>query len=155
MTQVFNYSAGPAVLPKEVLKQAAEEMVDWNGSGMSVMEMSHRGPEFQSIHDAAMRDLRELLAVPENYKILFLQGGGIGENAIVPMNLVGRKSQPAMVDVVVTGSWTVKSAKEAKKYANVNIAASSEADKFSHVPAFKAWKLTKDAAYVHICSNET
>jgi phosphoserine aminotransferase len=155
MTQVYNYSAGPAVLPKEVLRQAAEEMLDWHGSGMSVMEMSHRGPEFQSIHDAAMRDLRELLAVPDNYKILFLQGGGIGENAIVPLNLVGRKSQPATVDVVVTGSWTVKSAKEVKKYANLNIAASSEADKFSRVPPQETWKLTKDAAYVHICSNET
>ncbi|HYD81824.1 MAG TPA: 3-phosphoserine/phosphohydroxythreonine transaminase [Paucimonas sp.] len=155
MTQVYNFSAGPAVLPKEVLKQAAEEMLDWHGSGMSVMEMSHRGPEFISIHENAVRDLRELLAVPENYKILFLQGGGIGENAIVPLNLVGRKAQPATVDVVVTGTWTKKSAKEAAKYANVNIAASSEASRFSRVPPRDTWQLTKDAAYVHLCTNET
>jgi phosphoserine aminotransferase len=155
MTQVFNFSAGPAVLPKDVLKQAAEEMLDWHGSGMSVMEMSHRGPEFISIYEQAERDLRELLAVPENYRILFLQGGGIGENAIVPLNLVGRKAQPATVDVVVTGSWSAKSAKEAKKYANVNIAASAEADRFSRIPPRDSWKLSKDAAYVHVCTNET
>ena len=155
MTQVFNFSAGPAVLPKDVLKQAAEEMLDWHGSGMSVMEMSHRGPEFISIYEQAERDLRELLAVHENYRILFLQGGGIGENAIVPLNLVGRKAQPATVDVVVTGSWSAKSAKEAKKYANVNIAASAEADRFSRIPPRDSWKLSKDAAYVHVCTNET
>src|SRR6185312_842840 len=97
-----------------------------------------------SIHANAMRDLRELLAVPDNYQMLFLQGGGIGENAIVPLNLVGRRSQPATVDVVVTGSWSAKSAKEAKKYANVNIAASSEADKFSQVPSRDSWRLSKD-----------
>lgn len=156
MTQVYNFSAGPAVLPKEVLKQAAEEMLDWHGSGMSVMEMSHRGPEFISIYENAVRDLRELLAIPENYKILFLQGGGIGENAIVPMNLVGRKPQPATVDVVVTGSWSKKSAKEATKYANVNIAATAEsANGWTHVPAPETWALSEDAAYVHLCTNET
>ena len=95
MTQIFNFSAGPAVLPKEVLQQAASEMLDWHGSGMSVMEMSHRGPEFISIYQQAEADLRELLAVPSHYKILFLQGGGLGENAVVPMNLVGRVAQPA------------------------------------------------------------
>lgn len=155
MTRVYNYSAGPAVLPKEVLQQAAEEMLDWHGSGMSVMEMSHRGPEFISIYEAAIRDFRELLGVPDNYKVLFLQGGGIGENAIVPMNLVGRKPQPAVVDFIHTGSWTGKSLKEAQKYAKVNVAASSEASKFTMIPPRDTWKLSKDAAYVHICTNET
>jgi phosphoserine aminotransferase len=155
MTHVFNFSAGPAVLPQEVLQQAAAEMTDWHGSGMSVMEMSHRGEEFMSIHAAALKDVRELLAVPENYKILFLQGGGIGENAIVPMNLLGRKSLPAVVDFVQTGSWSTKSIKEAKKYCTVNVAASSEVDKFNGVPPRESWKLTADAAYVHVCTNET
>ncbi|MDC8757527.1 3-phosphoserine/phosphohydroxythreonine transaminase [Janthinobacterium fluminis] len=155
MTHIYNFSAGPAVLPKEVLAQAAAEMLDWHGSGMSVMEMSHRGPEFISIYQAAVRDLRELLAVPDNYKILFLQGGGLGENAIVPLNLVGRKAQPATVDFVHTGSWSGKSIKEAAKYATVNVAASSQAEGFCGVPPQSAWKLTPDAAYLHICTNET
>ncbi|MEC4718659.1 3-phosphoserine/phosphohydroxythreonine transaminase [Noviherbaspirillum sp. CPCC 100848] len=155
MTRVFNFSAGPAVLPQEVLQQAAEEMLDWHGSGMSVMEMSHRGKEFISIYEAAERDLRDLLGVPGNYRILFLQGGGIGENAIVPLNLVGRKSQPAVVDFVNTGSWSSKSIKEAKKYCQVNVAASSEAQKFTAIPPRESWKLSRNAAYVHICTNET
>jgi phosphoserine aminotransferase len=155
MISVYNYSAGPAVLPKEVLQQAAEEMLDWHGSGMSVMEMSHRGEEFISIYETAVKDLRELLSVPSNYKILFLQGGGIGENAIIPLNLVGRKPQPATVDFIHTGSWTGKSIKEAGKYCSVNVAASSEGDKFTSIPARSTWKLSKDPAYVHICSNET
>ncbi|WP_136418346.1 3-phosphoserine/phosphohydroxythreonine transaminase [Herbaspirillum sp. ST 5-3] len=155
MTRVYNFSAGPAVLPQEVLQIAADEMLDWHGSGMSVMEMSHRGKEFISIYEAAERDVRELLAVPANYKILFLQGGGIGENAIVPMNLLGMKPQPATVDFIHTGSWTGKSIKEAKKYCTVNVAASSESQKFTVIPPRDSWKLTKDAAYVHICTNET
>jgi phosphoserine aminotransferase len=155
MTRVYNFSAGPAVLPQEVLQQAADEMLDWHGSGMSVMEMSHRGKEFISIYEAAERDLRELLDVPANYRILFLQGGGIGENAIVPMNLVGRKSQPAVVDFIHTGSWSGKSIKEARKYCTVNVAASSEDVKFTAIPARDSWKLSKNAAYVHICTNET
>jgi phosphoserine aminotransferase len=155
MTTIYNFSAGPAVLPKEVLQQAAAEMLDWHGSGMSVMEMSHRGPEFMSIMAAAQSDLRELLAVPANYKILFLQGGGLGENAIVPMNLMGRKPQPATADFIHTGSWTGKSIKEARKYGNVNIAASAEANGYTEVPARASWQLSTDAAYVHICSNET
>jgi phosphoserine aminotransferase len=155
MTRVYNFSAGPAVLPQEVLQQAADEMLDWHGSGMSVMEMSHRGKEFISIYEAAERDLRELLGVPANYRILFLQGGGIGENAIVPLNLIGRKPQPAVVDFINTGSWSSKSIKEAKKYCTVNVAASSEDQKFSAIPARDTWKLSKDAAYVHICTNET
>lgn len=150
---VYNFAAGPAVLPQEVLQQAADEMLDWHGSGMSVMEMSHRGKEFISIYEAAERDLRELLAVPANYRILFLQGGALAENAIVPMNLVGRKSQPATVDFINTGSWSVKSIKEAKKYCTVNIAAEPAA--FTSIPPRASWKLSTDAAYVHICSNET
>ena len=155
MTRVYNFSAGPAVLPQEVLRQAADEMLDWHGSGMSVMEMSHRGKEFISIYEAAVKDVRELLAIPDNYRVLFLQGGGIGENAIVPLNLVGRKAQPAVVDFIHTGSWSGKSIKEARKYCNPNIAASSEAQKFTAIPPRDTWRLSKDAAYVHICTNET
>ena len=155
MTQVFNFSAGPAVLPKEVLQQAASEMLDWQGSGMSVMEMSHRGPEFISIYRQAESDLRELLDVPANYRILFMQGGGLGQNAIIPMNLLGRVREPAVVDFVHTGSWSGKSIKEAMRYAQVNVAASSQADGFTDVPAPDTWKLTPDAAYLHVCTNET
>ncbi|WP_373991058.1 3-phosphoserine/phosphohydroxythreonine transaminase [Duganella sp. BuS-21] len=151
MTHIYNFSAGPAVLPKEVLAQAAAEMLDWHGSGMSVMEMSHRGPEFMSIYKAAERDLRELLAVPDNYKILFMQGGGLSQNALIPLNLVGHKPQPATIDFIHTGSWSGKSIKEAAKYANVNVAASS----MTSVPPQSAWKLTPGAAYLHLCTNET
>jgi phosphoserine aminotransferase len=155
MTQVFNFSAGPAVLPKEVLQQAAAEMLDWHGSGMSVMEMSHRGPEFIAIYEQAEADLRELLAVPSNYRILFMQGGGLGQNAIVPLNLLGRKPQPALIDFVQTGSWSSKSIKEAKRYARVNVAASGETGGFTSVPPQSEWKLSPDAAYLHVCTNET
>lgn len=152
---VYNFSAGPAVLPQEVLREAAAEMCDWHGSGMSVMEMSHRGPEFMSILAEAQADLRELMAVPSNYRILFMQGGGLAENAIVPMNLVGRKTQPATVDVIHTGSWTGKSIKEAAKYAQVHVAASAENSGFTRVPPRADWKLSSDPAYVHVCTNET
>ncbi len=154
-TQVFNFSAGPAVLPQEVLQQAASEMLDWHGSGMSVMEMSHRGPEFISIYQQAESDLRELLAVPANYKILFMQGGGLAQNAIIPLNMVGCCPQPATIDFIHTGSWSGKSIKEAKRYAHVNIAASSEAIGFTGVPPQDTWNLTSHAAYLHICTNET
>ena len=152
MTRVFNFSAGPAVLPEPVLRQAAEEMLDWNGSGMSVMEMSHRGKEFMSIHAQAQADFAELVGLPANYKLLFLQGGGIGQNAIVPMNLLRGKTS---IDVINTGSWASKSIKEAKKYAAVNVAASSEAERFTRIPPRDTWQLDPNAAYVHICSNET
>ncbi len=152
MSRTFNFSAGPAVLPESVLQQAAAEMLDWHGSGMSVMEMSHRGQEFMSIHADAEKDLRELLAVPANYKVLFLQGGAIAENAIVPMNLLrGRK----VADYVNTGEWSKKSIKEAKRYCSVNVAASGEDGNFTCIPPQSVWKLSQDAAYVHICSNET
>jgi phosphoserine aminotransferase len=155
MTQVFNFSAGPAVLPKEVLQQAASEMLDWHGSGMSVMEMSHRGPEFISIYRQAEADLRELLKVPDNYRVLFMQGGGLGQNAIVPLNLAGRKAQPATIDFVHTGSWSGKSIKEAARYAKVNVAASGAADGFRSIPPQETWQLSGNAAYLHICTNET
>jgi phosphoserine aminotransferase len=155
MTRAYNFSAGPAVMPEEVLEQAAAEMLDWHGSGMSVMEMSHRGREFTSIIDDARADLRALLGVPPEYKILFLQGGGLGENAIVPLNLVGRKGKPATVDFIQTGTWSVKSSAEARKYANVHIAASAAGGKFTHIPERDTWKLSADPAYVHVCTNET
>jgi phosphoserine aminotransferase len=150
--RIFNFSAGPAVLPEQVLQRAAEEMLDWHGSGMSVMEMSHRGKEFISIADRAQADLRTLLAIPDNYKVLFLQGGAIAENALIPMNLLGSKNG---ADYVNTGEWSKKSIKEAKKYCTVNVAASAEDKNFTYVPAQETWKLNKDAAYVHICTNET
>jgi phosphoserine aminotransferase len=152
VARVINFSAGPAVLPETVLQQAAVEMLDWHGSGMSVMEMSHRGKEFISIHAEAEKDLRELLAVPANYKVLFLQGGAIAENAIVPMNLLRGRS---VADYVNTGEWSKKSIKEAKKYCSVNVAASSEDRNFSYIPQQQSWTLSADAGYVHICSNET
>ncbi|TWO69370.1 3-phosphoserine/phosphohydroxythreonine transaminase [Caenimonas sedimenti] len=152
MTRVFNFSPGPATLPEPVLRQAAAEMLDWHGTGMSVMEMSHRGKEFISIHAEAEADLRELMGIPANYKVLFMQGGAIGENAIVPMNLIGRGGK---ADYVVTGDWSKKSQKEAKTFGTVNVAASGEAGKFTSIPKQSEWKLDPEAAYVHICSNET
>jgi phosphoserine aminotransferase len=150
--QVFNFSAGPAVLPKEVLRRAADEMLDWHGSGMSVMEMSHRGPEFIAIAEKAEADLRLLLGIGDEYEVLFLQGGAVGENAFVPMNLLGDRK---VIDFVNTGEWSKKSIKEAKKYAQVNVAASGEDRNFTYVPARESWKLSHDAAYVHVCTNET
>jgi phosphoserine aminotransferase len=152
MSRVINFSAGPAVLPESVLRQAAEEMLDWHGSGMSVMEMSHRGKEFVAIHAEAESLLRELLVIPKSYKVLFMQGGAIGENAIVPMNLLRGK---ASADYIHTGEWSKKSIAEAKRYAQVNVAASAEASRFTCVPPRESWQLDPDAAYVHICSNET
>jgi phosphoserine aminotransferase len=152
MTRVFNFSAGPATLPETVLRQAAEEMLDWHGSGMSVMEMSHRGKEFISIHAQAESLLRELLNIPANYKVLFLQGGAIGQNAFIPMNLLRGHTS---ADYINTGEWSKKSIKEAKKYCGVNVAATSEASNFTSVPKQDTWKLDPNAAYVHICSNET
>jgi phosphoserine aminotransferase len=152
MTRVFNFSPGPATLPEPVLRQAAEEMLDWHGSGMSVMEMSHRGKEFMSIHAETEELLKELMGVPANYKVLFMQGGAIGENAIVPMNLIGATGR---ADYVLTGDWSKKSYKEAKTYGQVNVAATGEASKFTALPKQAEWKLDPGASYVHICSNET
>ncbi|NBD19605.1 3-phosphoserine/phosphohydroxythreonine transaminase [Aquabacterium fontiphilum] len=151
MTRPFNFSAGPATLPQEVLQQAAAEMLDWRGCGMGVMEMSHRGKEFISIAEQAEADLRSLLAIPANFKVLFMQGGAIAENAILPMNL----SRGGRADYVVTGSWSQKSAKEARKYCDVHVAASNEADQHTRLPSPSSWQLSDNAAYVHVCSNET
>jgi phosphoserine aminotransferase len=150
--RVYNFSAGPAVLPEEVLRRAAAEMLDWHGSGMSVMEMSHRGKEFIGIAAKAEADLRTLLAIPSTHKVLFLQGGAIAENAIIPMNLVGGR---ATADYINTGEWSKKSLKEAKKYTTVNVAASAEDRNFTYVPAQSTWRCDPAAAYVHVCTNET
>ena len=151
MTRPFNFSAGPAAIPEEVLTQASAEMLDWHGSGMGVMEMSHRGKEFLHIYAQTKADFRALMAVPPEFKILFMQGGGLGENAIVPLNL----SRGGKIDCVVTGSWSQKSQKEARKYATVHTAASTEASGYTHLPDPASWDLSADASYVHICGNET
>jgi len=151
MTQIFNFSAGPAVLPKPVLERAQAEMLDWHGSGMSVMEMSHRGKEFTSILEKTEADLRLLMNIPDSYKVLFLQGGAIAENAMIPLNLLDGNS----ADYLVTGAWSKRSVDDAKAYGDISVVASSEADKFTYVPPTKDWKLNKNAAYLHICTNET
>ena len=151
MTRAWNFSAGPAAMPEAVLQQAASEMLDWRGSGMSVMEMSHRGKEFISIYEQAEADLRELLAVPSNFRILFMQGGGLAENAIVPLNL----SRGGAMDFVLTGSWSQKSHKEAAKYGQARVAATAQADGFTTLPAPASWQIGADSQYVHICGNET
>jgi phosphoserine aminotransferase len=150
MSRIFNFSAGPAMLPAEVLSRAGDEILDWHGSGMSVMEMSHRGKEFVGIAAEAEKDLRELLAVPPSYKVLFLQGGATLQFAQVPMNLLHGKGK---ADYIATGEWSKKAIKEAKSYCDVHIAASAEDRKFRYAP--KNWNVRKDAAYVHYCSNET
>ena len=152
MTRVFNFSAGPAALPEEVLQQAAEEMLDWHGSGQSVMEMSHRGKEFIAIAEAAEADLRELLAIPSEYKVLFLQGGATLQFEMVPINLLRGKTG---ADYVHTGEWAKKAIKEAKSFCQVNTAASSEDRHFTYAPPRETWKLDRDAAYVHYTANET
>jgi phosphoserine aminotransferase len=151
MGRAFNFSAGPAVMPEAVLQQAAAEMLDWRGSGMSVMEMSHRGKEFISIYEQAEADLRELLAVPSHFKILFMQGGGLAENAIVPLNL----SHGGPMDFVLTGSWSQKSQQEAGKYGPARIAATALSDNFTSLPSPATWQIGADSRYVHICGNET
>lgn len=149
--QIFNFSAGPAVLPKAVLERAQAEMLDWHGSGMSVMEMSHRGKEFTSILEKTEADLRTLLAIPSNYKVLFLQGGAIAENAMIPLNLLAGKS----ADYAITGTWSQRSVEDAKAYGSINVVCSNVAEKFTFAPARNTWKLNKDAAYLHLCTNET
>jgi phosphoserine aminotransferase len=149
---IFNFSAGPAVLPQEVLQQAKDEMLDWHGSGMSVMEMSHRGKEFIGIAAQAEADLRELMAIPKNYKVLFLQGGAHQQFSMIPLNLLRGKLSADYVD---TGIWSKKAITEAKKFCYVNEVASNADKKATYVPAFKSWKLDKDAAYVHYTTNET
>jgi phosphoserine aminotransferase len=152
MARVFNFSAGPAVLPEAVLAQAAAEMLDYGGTGTSVMEMSHRSKAFIDIHARAEADLRELLAIPNNYKVLFMQGGAAGQFGIVPMNILNGK---AGADYVCTGQWSKKAIAEAKKFCKVNVAASAEDQNFTYAPAQSTWKLDANAAYVHYTSNET
>ncbi|MEZ5659714.1 MAG: 3-phosphoserine/phosphohydroxythreonine transaminase [Burkholderiaceae bacterium] len=152
MRTVFNFSAGPATLPEPVLRQAADEMLDWHGSGQSVMEMSHRGKEYMSIHAAAEADLRDLLAIPANYKVLFLQGGATLQFAMIPMNLLGEKTS---ADYLYTGQWSKKAIAEARQMAKVNIVASSEDRNFTYVPAQSTWQCDPQAAYLHVCTNET
>jgi phosphoserine aminotransferase len=152
MTRVFNFSAGPAALPEEVLRQAADEMLDWHGSGQSVMEMSHRGKEFMSIAAQAEADLRELMAIPANYKVLFLQGGATLQFEMIPINLLRGK---ASADFVNTGEWAKKAIKEAKPFCQVNVIASSEDRHFTYAPPQSAWKIDPQAAYVHYTANET
>jgi phosphoserine aminotransferase len=152
MTRAINFAAGPATLPEEVLREAAADMLDWHGSGQSVMEMSHRGKEFIGICETAERDLRELLAIPANYKVLFLQGGATLQFEMVPINLL--RGKPS-ADYVHTGAWAQKAIKEAKAFCQVNVIASSEDKNFSYIPAQDQWKLNKDAAYVHYTANET
>ncbi len=147
----YNFAPGPAAIPEAVLREAAAEMLDWHGCGVGVMEMSHRGKEFMQIAAQAESDLRELLAVPSNFRILFLQGGGLGENAIVPMNL----SRGGQVDFVQTGSWSRKSIAEARRYADVAVVASNADSADSAIPDPSGWALRKGASYLHICSNET
>jgi phosphoserine aminotransferase len=150
MSRIFNFSAGPAVLPEEVLARAGDEMLDWRGTGMCVMEMSHRGKEFISIAAEAEKDLRELLAIPAHYKVLFLQGGATLQFAQIPMNLLAGKGK---ADYVLTGEWSKKAVKEAQAYCDVRIAASSEDKAFTYAP--KNWDIRAESAYVHYCSNET
>ena len=152
MRRVFNFSAGPAALPAPVLEQAAVEMLSWEGSGMSVMEMSHRGPAFMSIAAEAEADFRALFAVPANYKVLFLQGGGTLQFAMVPLNLM---RPGASADYVVTGEWSRKAIAEARRFGNVNEAASAADAGFTYAPEQSRWQLDPGAAYVHYCSNET
>jgi phosphoserine aminotransferase len=150
--RIFNFGAGPATMPVEVLEKAKWELVNWHEAGMSVMEMSHRGREFIAIAAEAEADLRKLAGIPASYKVLFLQGGATLQFSAVPMNLLrGRKA----IDFVNTGEWSKKAIAEARKFAEVNVAASSEDRKFTYVPKQSAWKRSKDAAYLHICSNET
>ena len=152
MSRVYNFGAGPATLPEAVLEQAKDEMLDWQGSGMSVMEMSHRGKEFMSIAAQAEKDLRELLSIPDQYKVLFLQGGASSQFAMVPINLLRGKNK---ADYINTGSWSKKAISEAKRFCSVNIAASSETDGFNTIPPQSKWQLDTDAAYVHYTPNET
>lgn len=151
MSRVYNFSAGPAVLPEEVLRTAAAEMLDYHGCGMSVMEMSHRSKDFQAIIDTAEADFRELLGVPENYKVLFLQGGGNTQFAMVPMNLM----RHGVADYIVTGQWAKKAAKEAEMYGKVNVVASSADKTFSYIPDLQNLDIDDDADYVYICQNNT
>ncbi|NQZ53350.1 MAG: 3-phosphoserine/phosphohydroxythreonine transaminase [Piscirickettsiaceae bacterium] len=152
MSRVYNFSAGPAMLPQAVLQRAQQELLDWDETGMCVMEMSHRGKEFLSIAQQAEADLREIMAIPDNYKVLFLQGGASAQFSAIPMNLLRGKTT---ADYFNTGQWSKKAIAEAKRYCDVNIVASSEDSNFTTVPEKETWNLNPDAAYVHYTTNET
>ena len=152
MARTHNFSAGPAALPTDVLAQAAEEMLDFQGSGMSVMEMSHRSKTFVDIAATAEQDLRDLFAISDDYHVLFLQGGATGQFASVPMNLTNPDDT---IDFVDTGAWSIKAIKEAGKYCHVNVAASSSDSNYDHIPNADSWQLSDDATLLHVCSNET
>jgi len=152
MSRIFNFSAGPSMLPLAVLEQAREEFLDWRDSGMSVMEMSHRGKQFSSIAEQLEADFRKLLAVPENYRVLFLQGGATAQFAMIPQNLLGGKNKASYVN---TGAWSEKAIKEAKKYCHVDVAATSAEDNFTTIPDREGWQVDADAAYLHYTPNET
>lgn len=151
MGRVYNFSAGPAVLPEEVLKEAATEMLDYNGTGMSVMEMSHRSKAFQEIIETAEKDLRELMNIPDNYKVLFLQGGASQQFAMIPMNFMKNK----VADYIITGQWAKKAYQEAQKYGKANAIASSADQTFSYIPDCSDLPIDEDADYVYICENNT
>lgn len=151
MSRVYNFSAGPAVLPEEVLKEAADEMLDYQGTGMSVMEMSHRSKAYQQIIDEAEKDLRDLMNIPDNYKVLFLQGGASTQFAMIPMNLMKNK----VADYIVTGQWAKKAYQEAQKFGKANKIASSEDKTFSYIPDCSDLPISEDADYVYICENNT
>ena len=152
MARIYNFSAGPSMLPEAVLLKAQQELLDWQGSGMSVMEMSHRGKHFMAIAEAMKNDLIELLAIPENYKVLFLQGGATAQFAMIPQNILNGKSSACYVN---TGAWSTSAIKEAGKYCEVKIAASSEDTAYTSIPKAEQWLLDQDAAYLHYTSNET
>jgi phosphoserine aminotransferase len=152
MAEIYNFSAGPAVLPHPVLVRARDELLDWRGSGMSVMEMSHRGKEFVSIAERAEADLRELVGISPDYHVLFLQGGATSQFAMVPVNLLRGRQQ---ADYINTGAWSKKAISEAKRYCSVNVAASSETSRFTTIPPRDTWALDPAAAYVHYTPNET
>jgi phosphoserine aminotransferase len=152
MSRLYNFSAGPAMLPEPVLQQAQLELLNWNNTGMSVMEMSHRGKEFTAIATKAEADLRELMHIPDNYKVLFLQGGATAQFSAIPLNLLrGKKT----ADYVNTGVWSKKAIEEAQRYCDVNVVASSEESNYDTVPDFDTWQLNPNAAYVHYTANET
>ncbi len=155
MARQYNFSAGPAMLPSAVLKQAQDEMLDCKNSGMSAMEMSHRGKEYMSIAAQAEADLREVMEIPDNYKVLFLQGGASSQFSMIPMNLLAGANSKGKADYVNTGAWSKKAIAEAKRYCEVNVVASSEDTNFTTIPAFDTWKLDPEASYVHYTPNET
>ncbi len=152
MSRVYNFSAGPSMLPEPVLLKAQQEILDWQGTGMSVMEMSHRGKHFMQIAEGLQSNLRELMAIPNNYKVLFLQGGATAQFSMIPLNLLAEKQKACYLK---TGSWSAKAVKAAKMYCDVKISASGEADEYTSIPNRDQWQLESDAAYLHYTPNET